>query len=169
VPWLVETRVWIRPSKHGRLSCCCYFIKQLFYGFRVWMAWSKHLGMLLELRKASKITRLWLVFRVLFLTLATFPRVWIRPSKHGNHKVIVYWNRNFLVCGIGVSDINLDTAGLWIVEKSGHLITDLKWKQVCKFQFSIKFQFSWTNPKCQVPGLAATAMGYLCLLSILQY
>jgi hypothetical protein len=25
----------------------------------------------------------------LFLTLATFPRVWIRPSKHGNHKVIV--------------------------------------------------------------------------------
>ena len=28
-------------------------------------------------------------FRSLFLTLATFPRVWIRPSKHGNHKVIV--------------------------------------------------------------------------------
>jgi hypothetical protein len=25
------------------------------------------------------------------LTLATFPRVWIRPSKHGNHKVIVYY------------------------------------------------------------------------------
>jgi hypothetical protein len=25
-----------------------------------------------------------------FLTLATFPRVWTRPSKHGNHKVIVY-------------------------------------------------------------------------------
>ena len=37
-----------------------------------------------------KITRLRLVFRALFLTLATFPRVWIRPSKHGNHKVIVY-------------------------------------------------------------------------------
>ena len=29
--------------------------------------------------------------RALFLTLATFPRVWIRPSKHGNHKVIVYY------------------------------------------------------------------------------
>ena len=29
-------------------------------------------------------------FRALLLTLATFPRVWIRPSKHGNHKVIVY-------------------------------------------------------------------------------
>jgi hypothetical protein len=28
--------------------------------------------------------------RALFLTLATFPRVWIRPSKNGNHKVIVY-------------------------------------------------------------------------------
>jgi hypothetical protein len=27
-----------------------------------------------------------------FLTLATFPRVWIRPSKQGNHKVIVYSN-----------------------------------------------------------------------------
>ena len=38
--------------------------------------------MLLELRKARKITP---------LTLATFPRVWIRPSKHGNHKVIVYF------------------------------------------------------------------------------
>jgi hypothetical protein len=24
------------------------------------------------------------------LTLATFPRVWTRPSKNGNHKVIVY-------------------------------------------------------------------------------
>ena len=43
---------------------------------------------LLELRKACKITRLRLVFHALFLTLATFPRVWIRPSKHGNHKVI---------------------------------------------------------------------------------
>ena len=37
--------------------------------------------MLLELRKACKITRLRLVFLALFLTLATFPRVWIRPSK----------------------------------------------------------------------------------------
>jgi hypothetical protein len=46
--------------------------------------------MLLELRKVRKITRLRLVFRALFLTLATFPRVWIRPSKDGNHKVIVY-------------------------------------------------------------------------------
>ena len=27
--------------------------------------------------------------RALFLTLATFPHFWIRPSKHGNHKVIV--------------------------------------------------------------------------------
>jgi hypothetical protein len=27
--------------------------------------------------------------RALFLTLATFPRVWIRPSKQGNHKVTV--------------------------------------------------------------------------------
>ena len=44
---------------------------------------------LLELRKARKITRLPLVFRALFLTIATFPRVWIRSSKHGNHKVIV--------------------------------------------------------------------------------
>jgi hypothetical protein len=86
------TRALIRPSKHGRLSCRCYFIKQLLYGFRVWMAWSKHLAMLLELRKARKITRLRLVFRVLFLTLATFPRVWIRPSKQGNHKEIVYSN-----------------------------------------------------------------------------
>jgi hypothetical protein len=86
------TRALIRPSKHGRLSCRCCFIKQLLYGFRVWMAWSKLLAMLLELRKARKITRLRLVFRVLFLTLATFPRVWIRPFKHGNHKVIVYSN-----------------------------------------------------------------------------
>ena len=31
-------------------------------------------------------------FYALFLTLATFPRVWIRPSKYGNHKVIVYSN-----------------------------------------------------------------------------
>jgi hypothetical protein len=49
----------------------------------------QNLGMLLELRKACKITRLRLVVRTLFLTLATFPHVWIRPSKHGNHKVIV--------------------------------------------------------------------------------
>ena len=28
-------------------------------------------------------------FRALFLTLATFPRVWIRPSKHGNHKLYI--------------------------------------------------------------------------------
>jgi hypothetical protein len=48
------------------------------------------MGTLLELRKARKITRLRLVFRAFFLTLATFPRVWIRPSKHGNHKVILY-------------------------------------------------------------------------------
>ena len=34
-------------------------IKQLLYRFRVWMAWSKHLEMLLESRKAgTKITRL---------------------------------------------------------------------------------------------------------------
>jgi hypothetical protein len=46
--------------------------------------------MLLELRKARKITCLRLVFRALFSTLATFPHVRIRPSKHGNHKVIVY-------------------------------------------------------------------------------
>jgi hypothetical protein len=52
-----------------KTSCCCYFIKQLLYGFRVWMASSKHLGMLLELRKARKITRLRLVFRAFFLTL----------------------------------------------------------------------------------------------------
>jgi hypothetical protein len=59
--------------------------------------------MLLELRKARKITRLRLVFRALFLTLATFPRVWIRPSKHGNHKVIVYYY--FILSGVadGVS------------------------------------------------------------------
>ena len=31
-----------------------------------------------------------LVFRAFFLTLATFPRVWVRPFKHGNHKVIGY-------------------------------------------------------------------------------
>jgi hypothetical protein len=48
------------------------------------------MGMLLELRKARKITRLRLVFRALFLTLATFLHVWIRPSKHENHKVIIY-------------------------------------------------------------------------------
>ena len=84
---------WIRPYKQGRLPFCCYFIKQLLYGFLVWMAWSKHLGMLLELRKARKITRLRLVFRAHFLTLAKFPRVWIMPSKHGNHKVIVYWKQ----------------------------------------------------------------------------
>jgi hypothetical protein len=35
----------------------------------------KHLGMLLELRKAHKITRLRLVLRAPFLTLATFPRL----------------------------------------------------------------------------------------------
>jgi hypothetical protein len=32
----------------------CYFIKQLLYGFRIRMAWSKHLGMLLELEKRAK-------------------------------------------------------------------------------------------------------------------
>ena len=56
------------------------------------MAWSKHLEMLVELRKACKITRPRLVFRALFLTLATSPRVWFRPSKHGNHKVIGYFS-----------------------------------------------------------------------------
>jgi hypothetical protein len=30
------------------------FIIQLLYGFRVWMAWSKHAGMLRELRKARE-------------------------------------------------------------------------------------------------------------------
>jgi hypothetical protein len=69
-----------------KTSCCCYFIKQLLYGFRVWMASSKHLGMLLELRKGRKITRLRLVFRAFFLSKA----IQIRPSKDGNHKVIVY-------------------------------------------------------------------------------
>ena len=46
------------------------------------MAWSKHLGMLRELRKARE-------FCALFLTRTTFPSVCIRPSKHGNHKVII--------------------------------------------------------------------------------
>jgi hypothetical protein len=42
------------------------------------------------------ITRLRFVFRSLFLTQATFPSVWIRPSKHGNHKVIVYFQFTLL-------------------------------------------------------------------------
>jgi hypothetical protein len=50
-----------------------YFIKQLLYGFRVWMAWSKHLGMLLELRKARKITRLRLVISRAFLNSLNIP------------------------------------------------------------------------------------------------
>jgi hypothetical protein len=56
-----------------RKTIVLLFIKQLLYGFRVWLAWSKHAGMLRELRKAREITSLW-----------------IRPTKHGNHKVIVY-------------------------------------------------------------------------------
>jgi hypothetical protein len=90
-----KTRVWIRPSKHGTILSesflkwnfnteSCYFIKQLLYGFRVWMAWSKHLGMLQNHSPSARV-------RALFLTRnRTNPRVWIRPSKHGNHKVIVY-------------------------------------------------------------------------------
>ena len=53
-----------------------------------------------ELRKARKIIRLRLVFRTLFLTLATFPCVWIRPSKHGNHEVIVHCYMSLLCSDI---------------------------------------------------------------------
>jgi hypothetical protein len=59
-------------------------IIQLLYGFRVWMAWSKHAGMLRELRKARETRAEGEWFCALFLTRATFPSVWIRPSKHGN-------------------------------------------------------------------------------------
>ena len=46
----------------------------------------------IELRKARKMICLRLEIRALFLTLATFPRVWIRPSKHRNHEVILSYN-----------------------------------------------------------------------------
>jgi hypothetical protein len=62
---------------------------QLLYGFRVWMAWFGHAGMLRELRKARETRAEGEWFCALFLTRATFSSVWIRPSKHGNHKVIV--------------------------------------------------------------------------------
>jgi hypothetical protein len=65
--------------------------------------------------------------------------------------LIESWNHNFLVWG------------LVLVKKSRHWplnwrrlirsFADLKRKQDCKFQFSIKFTFSWINPKCQVPGV----------------
>jgi hypothetical protein len=51
--FLSATLIFSFPYAHDTESC--YFIKQLLYGFRVWMDWSKHLGMLLELRKARKI------------------------------------------------------------------------------------------------------------------
>ena len=73
--------------KLGTLPCCCYFIKQLLDGFPCLDGLIQQLETLLELRKSCKLTRLWLVFRALFLTRATYPRVWIRPSKHGNHEI----------------------------------------------------------------------------------
>ena len=65
----------------GKSYCCC-FIRQLFCGLCVRMARSKHLGLLLELGKACKTTRLLLVLPAPFLPHATFPRVCTRPSKH---------------------------------------------------------------------------------------
>jgi hypothetical protein len=43
---------------------------QLLYGFRVWMAWSKHAGMLRELRKARETRDEGEWFCALFLTRA---------------------------------------------------------------------------------------------------
>ena len=64
---------------------CYYFIKQLLYGFRVYPNTWKSSVQELIMREKS------LAFGSCFARFfATFPRVWIRPSKHGNHKVIVY-------------------------------------------------------------------------------
>jgi hypothetical protein len=68
-----------------------YWIIQLLYGFHVWMDWSKHSGMLRELRKA----------RAFLKTRAIYPSVWIRPSKHGNHKVISRWGTAVPTATIG--------------------------------------------------------------------
>ena len=57
-----------------------FYINQLLYGFRVWMAWSKHAGKLQKLRKARETRAEGEWFCTLFLTRATFPIVWIRPS-----------------------------------------------------------------------------------------
>ena len=59
---------------------CCYFIKQLLYGFRQLDGLIQTLGKIARVKKSAKNHS---------ITLATFLRVWIRPSKHGNHKVIV--------------------------------------------------------------------------------
>jgi hypothetical protein len=50
------------------------------------------LGNVVRVKKSGqKHTPLVRDFARFFLTLASFPRVWIRPSKHGNLKVIVYY------------------------------------------------------------------------------
>jgi hypothetical protein len=50
----------------------CLFIIQLLYGFRVWMAWSKHARMLRELRKARETRAEGEWFCALFLTRASY-------------------------------------------------------------------------------------------------
>jgi hypothetical protein len=87
--------------------------------------------------------------------LATFPRVWIRPSKHGNHKIIVYYivnnftqNINFeillsctqkqnkilmrgncLKCGGGgeISDKQTNLLTFFSIWAAGFSMKDFKW------------------------------------------
>ena len=82
----LENSLNIRAGQRQNLV---WIIIQLLYGFRVWMAWSKHAGKLRELRKARETRAEGEWFCALFLTRATFPIVWFRSSKHKNHKVIV--------------------------------------------------------------------------------
>ena len=55
------------------------------------MARSKTLGNVARVKKSVQNHSRSARVRALFLTLAPFPRVWIRQSKHGNHKVIGYY------------------------------------------------------------------------------
>jgi hypothetical protein len=47
---------WIEKKKLEGLADGNYRVEIYNYFFRVWMAWSRHAGMLRELRKAREIT-----------------------------------------------------------------------------------------------------------------
>jgi hypothetical protein len=74
-------------------SCSNLITALLYYTITLWFPCLDGLiqtrGNVARVKKSERTRAEGEWFCLLFLTRATFPSVWIRPSKHGNHKVIV--------------------------------------------------------------------------------
>ena len=82
--WLVNTRVWIRVSKHRNFppkdfflnNYCGYFIKEIPNGFPCLDTLIQTLGMWLDFRKAKNTRLVARVFFLRFSTVSQQNRIW---------------------------------------------------------------------------------------------